>query len=174
MARKHSMATVTAAAKHPAFNSDFYAAVSAIIPVLFLALVVESRSYHSLLQASVDLQRWGKQHGRAATILVTYPAVLLQTLALLIVVSGAAGECAAVYALYQHQTSQTTETLVLVATWFLVAVIAAARSWHTCKPSSPGWYPARRIGSKYPRRSTEQFQRRAFLAFRHAHGRCRA
>ena len=141
MARMHSMATVTAAAKHPAFNSDFYAAVSAIIPVLFLALVVESRSYDSLLQASVDLQRWGKRHGTAATILVTYPAVLLQTLALLIVVSGAAGECAAVYALYQHQTSQTTETLVLVATWFLVAVIAAAPLLAYLQAQFPGLVP---------------------------------
>jgi hypothetical protein len=135
----HSMATASAAAEQAAFNKDLFAAVSAIIPVLFLAIVVESRSYRSLLKAAVDLQLWARATGGVVKVLVSYPVSLLLALALLIVVSGTAGECVAVYALYQGQASQTTEILVTVSTWFLVGVVAAGPLLALIQSLFPDW-----------------------------------
>lgn len=62
-----SLASLAHQASPPAFNSAFYATAATVIPVLFLAIAVQGRSYENLLKASAGaIRRSQQRHQRPA------------------------------------------------------------------------------------------------------------
>jgi hypothetical protein len=127
LAAMTSLASLAHAAQAPPlFNHDFYVAAATIIPVLFIALIVQGGGYENLLKAVRAVDRrtardrpWYEQLAATAAWLVLMP------IAYAIVAFGATSEAAAVYALYQKQASTATATFVLAGTIFMVIATAA-------------------------------------------------
>ena len=119
------------------FNSTFYATAATIIPVLFVALAVQGRAYEALLRAGqfaikarlgirpirIRPSTPGSQIRGLATASIAIG--LLLVIAFAIVAAGGYGELLAVYALYQGQDQATTRRAVLLATMFLIILVAA-------------------------------------------------
>jgi hypothetical protein len=126
----HGLATLSRATEAASFNKDFYTAVSAIIPVLFLALVVETKTYLAPLQAARILLKKIRQKNALIVVLVSYALAPLIYAPLAIIVAGAWGEFLAVYALYQGQAGDVTGLGTLWSTIFLVAVVAIGPIWN--------------------------------------------
>jgi hypothetical protein len=120
---------VSSAANHADFNRDFFTAVSAIIPLLFLALVIDSKGYENLLKGPLVLRQWARGKGVAIGLFSGWIAGLLVYGPLLIIIAGAWGEFLAIYALYQGQAGQTTQQIVLFSAAFLIVVVASGPAW---------------------------------------------
>jgi hypothetical protein len=107
----------TAHATTPAFNGLFYATVATVIPVLFLAIAVQSRTYDSL----VKVITYDGPDARLFAI-----SLIAIVIAELILASGAIGEVSAVKALMVEQAGHTSQVFVFYATAFLI--VAAVRA----------------------------------------------
>ncbi len=121
-----SLALAARAAAAPPFNANFYIVAATIIPVLFIALVVQGGVYENLLKAvrAVD-RRTARDRPLYEQLAATAAWLVLMPIAYAIVAFGAVSEATAVYALYQQQASITTATLVLAGTIFMVIATAA-------------------------------------------------
>jgi hypothetical protein len=106
----------------PPFNANFYIVAATIIPVLFLALVVQTPAYLDLLRAAASIV--GEDPGRAEPPLVV--PRLLTTAAWVIVISGFYGEYTAVFALYQEHSGRHDNLYVFIATIILLTAVVLA------------------------------------------------
>jgi hypothetical protein len=128
--RGTQIAAVTTTAQ---FNSTFYATAATIIPVLFIALAVQGHAYEALLRAgqfAIKARfRLGPSTAGGVVRGPAWPSIiaicLLLGIAFAIVAAGGYGELLAVYALYQGNDQATTRRAVLLATMFLVILVAA-------------------------------------------------
>jgi hypothetical protein len=113
----------------PAFNTAFYSTVATIIPVLFLAIAIQGRTYEDLTKAYATANRklWHAPSGSwrrrfaSATILITTGLISAGIVAL-----GAIGEIRAIFALYQQHADRGTQQVVFVTVTFLIVVVAGA------------------------------------------------
>lgn len=129
----------------PAFEADFYVATAAVVPVLFLAIVVSGPAYRQRLygiwrtclstfkhpyQTSMRLP-WPIDRPIIAVIETTARLFFASILALVlafgiaIIAAGGYGELLAIYALYQAHDQHTTRLTVLLATMLLVILVVA-------------------------------------------------
>jgi hypothetical protein len=116
----------SAAPAAPAFNANFYVVAATVVPVLFLALAVQSRGYQNLLDALAAIDRISRHLGRwclQAGGLVISLCLLIS--ALLIVLYAADSEVTAIYALYQQQADRGTAQAVLFGTILMIIATAA-------------------------------------------------
>ena len=114
----------------PAFNTAFYAAAAGVIPVLFLALILQTTVYDDLLKDTADATERLRERYRQRTddTLMALPllgAVVWPVTALLILAAGADGELAAISALASRHASHliavtATSSVVLLT----IAVVA--------------------------------------------------
>jgi hypothetical protein len=115
-------------AKH--FNADFYVTCATVIPVLYLAVVVQGRAYEPALRASRRVI-WAFAAAEVARpsrlwMPVAFAAgMLLSLAAYIVVIAGALGEAYALVALYQESDHPHVRLLVLLATLLLVTAAAA-------------------------------------------------
>jgi hypothetical protein len=96
-------------------NSDFYVTAATVIPVVFLALVLEG-----------GLLAWiaGKiNEDRPATLATRTFISLLQTFAVLILLAGTVSEILALHVLLQQRTSAVTQDIVFYSTALLITLL---------------------------------------------------
>jgi hypothetical protein len=113
LAAMTSLALLTRAAEPavPAFNADFYVTVATVIPVLFLAIAFQSRTYENLLKALAT----------PADSIPSTVSILAQTAAYVILLAAAFGEALALYTLYiGREPGGHVRLLVLIAALLLV------------------------------------------------------
>lgn len=107
------------------FNSDFYITVATVIPVLFLAIVVQGPTYERMFESAArSTLRFG-HHPNFVDLLVAVVSSLLVLIAFLIVFVGGFGEVIAIYTLYQGHDDSGTRSMVYLATVFLIIVAVA-------------------------------------------------
>lgn len=109
-------------AKH--VPTDFYVTCATVIPVLFLAIVVQGGTYESMLKAALDGAHKQPQRSRDGAA-----AVLLPTVAYLTSAAALGGEAIALFVLYRGAEPQAARTLVLITTLILLAVTGAGPAW---------------------------------------------
>jgi hypothetical protein len=127
LAAMSSLATLAHTAAAPAFNGLFYATAATVIPVLYLAIAVQGRTYDDLLKAYVNMARRLKQNPghwlqRAAGSVPTSVVVALATLLLLL---GILGEIQALIIL-NWQSTKGLPLIVLPSAIGLAILVAAA------------------------------------------------
>jgi hypothetical protein len=123
-----------AAPAPPAFNSTFYSTIATVIPVLFIAYVLQG-PYQQLLRSALGAARaqaagqspW-QPIGRTATWIVARlpPSTDLRMRlagAFLVLTAGFIGEASAIYALYQGRGDTSTHLGVLIATIILLLAV---------------------------------------------------
>jgi hypothetical protein len=101
-------------------SSDFYITAATIIPVLFLALVLEG-----------GLWKWIQEQVSEASdppIVIRIFVSLLQAFAVLVLIAGALGEITALYALWRTDFSSVLSDIVFSTTVLLVVFLAAELS----------------------------------------------
>ena len=114
-----------AAPAAPAFNSTFYATVATVIPVLFLALAIQSQSYQGVLNAALRLAPGFQRGDRTARrALRTFVALRLLWGAYGFLLAAVVGEVLALSALYLGREPAGVRPTVYVAA--IVLVLAAA------------------------------------------------
>jgi hypothetical protein len=124
-----SLASLAHTAAAPAFNGLFYATAATIIPVLFLAIAVQGRTYEDMLKTGVATYRRVRQDPQVRqsafwSVTATYFASSPAITAVLILAAGAGAEICAVLALYQQHIGSHAGLYVLIGTIFLVIEIA--------------------------------------------------
>ena len=109
------------------FPADFYVTCATVIPVLFLALVVQGGPYEAILSTARSTAQRLPRRNRDYVIVT-----ILSYWAYITLGSGCLGELFAVWALYTRSEWRAQRTLVALATLILLlAVVAppAARLW---------------------------------------------
>ena len=125
------------------FNADFYVTCATVIPVLYLAVAVQGRTYESVLRASRTVaqskvsERWPYRTWRF------FISRFLDYLAFSIVFFGVWGEVAALIALYKG-SERGQQPVVFMATLILLATAAAGPllAWFTSDlgpPQAAAW-----------------------------------
>jgi tetratricopeptide (TPR) repeat protein len=111
----------------PVFNADFYVTVATLIPVLFIALALQSRVWEDIVRIfrGATLRYRDPAVPVSQQLAAVARSVAMYVIATLIVAAGAVGEIAAVLALYNRHESAKTASLVLGATVFLTIATAA-------------------------------------------------
>jgi hypothetical protein len=107
------------------FNADFYTAAATIIPVLFLAVALQSRIYDDLLGAlGAELRRWFNDMGEPGSIrsFIRYQVILL--LAVAILTDSAFAEITALISLYLRRPFQPAQNVLTPA--ILLVLVAMA------------------------------------------------
>jgi hypothetical protein len=110
----------------PSFNANFYIAAATVIPVLFLAIAVQGRSYENLMKAFSDAFRRWMVPGKWVRSLPAAVIALAASVAASAMLYSAVAEILAIYALYQQQARSATAQTVLLAVTFMVIMTAAA------------------------------------------------
>jgi len=106
-----------------AFNADFYVTTATVIPVLYLALTLQGRTYHDVVT------RWRKVNKDAP--FTFWPQAKVIALAITgiglssVILYGVYGEYLALHALNARQASSESQGTVLQASILLLAVTAA-------------------------------------------------
>ena len=124
------------------FNSTFFATVAVVLPVIFLALALQSDYLARALLAS--LQRWdqaGKRHqsddpkrkskvGNVLSLLLRLSlALVIGTAGLLAMVYGILGEILALLVLEQRQALLATQSTVMNSAIALIVAAAVVSVW---------------------------------------------
>lgn len=123
-----SLTSLVDPAAAPTFNNDFYVTAATVIPVLFLALILQTTAYDDLLKDTADAtERLRERYRKRDTFMA--PRVVAAAgsplTALLILFAGAAGELAALDALAnRHATSLIAVTAGSSVALLTVAVVA--------------------------------------------------
>jgi hypothetical protein len=102
------------------FNADFYVTAATIIPVLFLALTLQEKTYGQLIRRGVRIVNKESASWIESLWLFLYGNVLSFT-GTAIVVAGIAGEITAILALYYRTSSP--QRLVLIPLLALVIAV---------------------------------------------------
>jgi hypothetical protein len=106
------------------FNADFYVTCATVIPVLFLALVVQGGTYENMLRTAMEAAHRHPGRGRDGAASAFLPAVAYLTL-----VAGVLGEAFALGALFSRWDTTASRATVMVMTLLLLVVIAAGPAW---------------------------------------------
>jgi hypothetical protein len=115
----------------PAFNGLLYATVATVIPVLYLAITLQSTLYTRLLQVPDKAMRWllTRTWIRPQSLTAELIAGCIMTPVLIaawfILLYGIAGEIIAIVGLVSQSTSKTTEQLAAFAVILLTLVVGA-------------------------------------------------
>jgi hypothetical protein len=106
------------------FPTDFYVTCATVIPVLFLALVVQGGTYEAMLRtarrAAQTLPRRNRDYAAAE---------LLPATAYLTFIAGVGGETLALFVLYRGSGDLATQEIVLITTLILLVVAVAVPGW---------------------------------------------
>lgn len=114
-----------AAPAPPAFNSTFYATVATVIPVLFLALAIQSGAFEGVLKAALRLAPGFQRGDRTARrALRTFASLRLLWAAYIMLLAAVVGEVLALSALYLGRELAGVQPTVYAAA--IVLVLAAA------------------------------------------------
>jgi hypothetical protein len=124
-----SLEALTHATAAPAFNGLFFATVATVIPVLFLAIVLQANTYQALLLAYANEARAYRARIRAIkaadrltirlALAGAFDIHLPGILAAAILVAGIYGEGTVLVALYERQAVPGGGLGALIATLFL-------------------------------------------------------
>lgn len=142
----HEAFTTATGATATPFNGDFYGAVAAVIPVLFLAIAVQGPLYQDLMNTGRSLIRAGGATGaRKAVRTLGYTA--LWYFGYFTIVSGIVGELIALIALSVRRDNLTLRVVLLGMTGFLLLGVAIGpllaltnrtpQSWQKVQGSAP-------------------------------------
>jgi hypothetical protein len=110
----------------------FYATVATVIPVLFIAVVVQGTTYMDVVRAARALGQWraprtGSHVGRVLGIVAEYSAAaVVQVLAViifLVLAAGGLGEFYAIYILYQGHDDISVRRTALFSVVFLIILV---------------------------------------------------
>ena len=125
LAAMTSLASIAHSASHAAqsFNGLFFATAATVIPVLFLAIALQSHAIEDLLRASADAYRREWQSGQQKPLGAIINPAPMGT-ALLILVFGVAGEIFAIHALSQEAAGLWARRIVEFAVIFLTVAAA--------------------------------------------------
>lgn len=109
------------------FNSDFYITAATIIPVLYLALTLQSSTFDMVLEW------WGKlltrRSGRSRKVERRFwIALLVAIVGLSLLIEGLFGEIYAVQALYSRQSNIGTTQFILVSVIILTLAVIVVTS----------------------------------------------
>lgn len=110
------------------FNADFYVTSATVIPVLFLAVAVQGRTYESVMRAARSAAKesghggWRRRFGPWAA------SQILQLIACGIMLAGGIGEFLALVVLYRGYERAGDRPMVLAGTLVLVGA-AVASPW---------------------------------------------
>jgi len=104
----------------PAFNGLYYSTMAGVIPVLFLAIVLQGPTYQDLLQAAMRLAARGRESPR-------YPwaALALAGACMIGIVYAAAGEIGTIVALLYQRAIWATGGMTLTSASILTILAAA-------------------------------------------------
>lgn len=135
------------------FNPDFYVTCATVIPVLYLALVVQGSTYQAMLRRAVHAA-----HTRSRR------AALRPLGAYLVVAAGALGEVFALVALFMGSDTESMRVSVLIMTLIMVAVAGAGPTFRWWRAVSEalietqrgGPPPAAGVGHGQPGAGSEQ------------------
>jgi hypothetical protein len=131
------------------FNSDFYVTCATVIPVLFLALAVQGRSWEAMLRTALEqgqAARRGRWHRRMRAQAASR---LAQLTAFAILLAGAGGEWISLVALYRGRDGRGESATILVLTLVLVVATASGplvtyiRVLQQLNPNPPGRWQLR-------------------------------
>jgi hypothetical protein len=100
------------------YDSDFYVVCATVIPVLYLAFVVQGGTYDAMLKTALQAARKPRKRQRDHAAANLLPAAAYITL-----VAAAVGEIASLGALFSESAPKSTRVLVFVA---MLIVIGAA------------------------------------------------
>lgn len=106
------------------FPTDFYVTCATVIPVLFLALVVQGGTYEAMLNTALHAARTLPRRNRDYAVAEIFP-----TVAYLTFIAGLGGEALALLALYRGSDDRATRNIVLITTLILLADATAAPAW---------------------------------------------
>jgi hypothetical protein len=109
----------------PPFNGLFYATAATIIPVLFLAIAVQGRTYENLIKTFSDAFRDWTTPSRWIPRLPAGAIAFTASMAGLMLLYSAGSEIAAIYALYHQQATRSTAQFILIAATFMIIMTAA-------------------------------------------------
>jgi len=109
---------------HDTFNADFYVTAATVIPILYLALTLQGRTYEDIVNAVFGKIRrnYIAQAGVRSYIWLIL-AVILSLAAVAIVVFGITGEWEAILALYNHYSTPGGASWVLFASIILMIAV---------------------------------------------------
>jgi hypothetical protein len=111
-----------------AFNSNFYLTTAAVIPVLYVALIVQANAARDmLLRLDHAMHEKIKRESQGSIVLVLMilglaAACIIWLASVAIVIFGIVGETASILSLYNQSDSETIRLLVLVSTILLLIV----------------------------------------------------
>jgi hypothetical protein len=108
------------------FDSDFYVTCATVIPVLYLALVVQGGTYDVMLKTALQAAAKSRKRQRDYAAANLLPATAYVTL-----VAAAIGEIAALGALFSESNVETTKVLIFVSVLILIgaAMVIPATRW---------------------------------------------
>ncbi len=115
----------------PVFNGLLYATVATVIPVLYLAITLQSTLYSRLLQVPDNAMRWllTRTRIRPKSLPAKLIALCIMTpvfiAAWFILLYGVVGEIMAIDGLFSQSTSKNSEKLAAFAVILLVLVVGA-------------------------------------------------
>jgi len=109
-------------AKH--FPSDFYVTCATVIPVLYLAVALQGKTWDSFMQSAWAAVQ-GRPRGEPKYRLTPIRGIGVVVAATYIMLAGGVGEAFALLALYRGSDVPTERTIVLGATLLLVFVVVA-------------------------------------------------
>jgi hypothetical protein len=97
------------------FHADFYVAAATVIPVIFLALIVEGGLWQWITDQIMA--------GRKNTVVTRFLVSLLQLFALGVLLAGTVSEVLAIQALAQESVNLITKDIVEYSTMFLIILL---------------------------------------------------
>jgi hypothetical protein len=106
------------------FPSDFYVTCATVIPVLFVALIVQGGAYEAMLRTALDAAQTLPRRNRDI-----FAAHALPVAAYLTFVAGLIGEALALFFLYRGADTHAMRIIVLIMTLILLVVVTAVPGW---------------------------------------------
>jgi hypothetical protein len=106
------------------FPSDFYVTCATVIPVLFVALIVQGGTYEAMLRTALDAAQTLPRRNRDIAAAHVLPVVAYLTFA-----AGLLGEALALVVLYRGADTHAIRISVLITTLILLVMVTAVPGW---------------------------------------------
>ena len=107
------------------FPSDFYVTCATVIPVLFLALIVQGGTYEAMLKTSRHAAQTFPKRQRDYAATELFPAAAWLTVAAVVI-----GEAASLIALYNRAEDSGGRIVVLICVPILLFAVTALPVWN--------------------------------------------